>query len=417
MNTIQQKETKPLPPLIKGSSTYKLLVPQKVEEKIRYLIRKFPHTEWSGVLFYTHQGTFEDNNLIITCEDIYPMDLGNAVYTEFKMSEDVAAYMAENIELFDCETSLVHSHHTMSTQFSGTDMQTLQIEGNDTNCFVSLIVNTAGTYSAKVTRKVQTKSEVTIKKLGTSYEFFGEGSKELTHDSSETTKTVDKEVIEYFDLEVERQEVPNTLGYLDDRFEEIEKKKQSSRVIQSKDSYPGIGDNPQFLDYLHRIRKSNQEPEEFDLFGNREANTSKLNKKDYGKLNNTTVDWQPDPKKIHEAAVHLVTLNLIINPDKIDFKQWVTRHMVNMYKKVFGESSMIECKLNSCGAFTEYKDFMIQFILDYFNYDTVPDELMENDFNYVQGIVAQSLIDEIFEYVEGNPYMKAYYEELSQYIV
>lgn len=93
---------------MQGQSTYKMTVPENVEEKIRYLIRKFPSTEWSGILFYTHQGTFEDNDLAITCQDIFPMDLGTSGWTEFKMSEDVAAYMAENIELFDCEMGLVH---------------------------------------------------------------------------------------------------------------------------------------------------------------------------------------------------------------------------------------------------------------------------------------------------------------------
>lgn len=101
-------ESTKMSPVIKGSSTYKLIVPTEVEEKIRYLIRKFPHTEWSGVLFYTHQGSFENNDLAIICKDIFPMDLGTSGWTEFKMSEDVAAYMAENIELFDCETGLVH---------------------------------------------------------------------------------------------------------------------------------------------------------------------------------------------------------------------------------------------------------------------------------------------------------------------
>lgn len=102
------QETKKLPQLIKGQSTYKLVVPENVEEKIRYLLRKFPSTEWSGVLFYTHEGTFEEGNLVVTCQDIYPMDLGNATYTEFAMSEDVAAYMADNIELFDYDMGLVH---------------------------------------------------------------------------------------------------------------------------------------------------------------------------------------------------------------------------------------------------------------------------------------------------------------------
>lgn len=97
-----------MPQLVKGSATYKLIIPENVEEKIRYLLRKFPSTEWSGVLFTTHEGTFENNDLVITCKDIYPMDLGNATFTEFKMNEDVAAYMAENIDLFDCELQLVH---------------------------------------------------------------------------------------------------------------------------------------------------------------------------------------------------------------------------------------------------------------------------------------------------------------------
>lgn len=93
---------------MKRSSIYKLIVPEKVEEKIRYLLRKFPSTEWSGVLFTTYTGSFENNDLTITCQDIYPMDLGNATYTQFNMNEDVAAYMADNIELFDCDLQLVH---------------------------------------------------------------------------------------------------------------------------------------------------------------------------------------------------------------------------------------------------------------------------------------------------------------------
>lgn len=108
---VEQK--KPLPKLIKQSATYKLIVPEKVEEKIRYLIRKYPHTEWSGVLFYSHTGTFEKNDLVITCEDIYPMDLGSGTFTEFKMTSDVAHYMSQNIELFDCEIGNLHSHHSM----------------------------------------------------------------------------------------------------------------------------------------------------------------------------------------------------------------------------------------------------------------------------------------------------------------
>lgn len=412
---IKTKESKPLPQLVKRSSSYKLIVPVKVEEKIRYLLRKFPHTEWSGVLFYTHQGSFENNDLVITCEDIYPMDLGNATYTEFSMSEDVAAYMAENIELFDCDTALCHSHHTMSSQFSGTDMQTLQAEGNDTNCFVSLIVNTAGSYSAKITRKVQTKSEITIKKLGTSYEFFGEGVKEITHDDTETTKTVDKEIIEYFDLEVKRQEVPNTLEYLDTRFEEIERKK-----LRNKENARVYSENNHIQDYQQR--EENNDKGFFELLhqNSSESRTYKkmsLFHKDNEELKKIDFEWQPNPKKIHSAVVHILTCNLILNPDKIDLKQWVMKHMNNVYKKIFGERSIYECENNTCGAFSEWKDFIIQHTIDYFDYNDVPDDFMDKDFNLIQSRVAQAILDEISQFLNANSYIGAYYDAISCYII
>lgn len=102
-----------LPRMIASPTTYKLIVPKEVEQKIRYLIHKFPNTEWSGVLFYTHTGDFEHNNLVLTCKDLFPMDLGSSGFTQFKMNEDVTGYIAQNLDLFDCEIGIVHSHHTM----------------------------------------------------------------------------------------------------------------------------------------------------------------------------------------------------------------------------------------------------------------------------------------------------------------
>ena len=47
------------------------------------------------------------------------------------MDETVASYMADNIELFECDLNLVHSHHQMSAFLSGTDTATLRAEGNE----------------------------------------------------------------------------------------------------------------------------------------------------------------------------------------------------------------------------------------------------------------------------------------------
>lgn len=262
------------------------------------------------------------------------MDLGSSGWTEFKMSEDVAAYMAENVELFDCSIQLIHSHHTLGAFLSGQDMKMVQQEGNDTNCFVSLVVDTRGTYVAIVTRKVQTKSEVTIKKLGTSYEFFGEGTKELTHNDEETTKVIDKEIIEYFDLEVERHEVPNSLEYLDTRFEEITKKKEDEKKKEYIAKSPTSSFNGgSFWDYRDQLRDM-YPSKEGELFPQLPQQV-KVGK-DKEKPGVLDIDWKPNPKDIHTAVVHILTCNLILNPEKIDFKQWVKRHMENVYKKIFG---------------------------------------------------------------------------------
>ena len=350
--------------------------------------------------------------MVITCQDIYPMDLGTSGWTEFKMSEDVASYMAENIELFNCETGLAHSHHTLGAFFSSQDNLMLQQEGNDTNCFVSLVVDTPGKYVARVTRKVQTKSEVTIKNLGTSYEFFGEGSKAITKDNTEATKVIDKEVIEYFDLEVERHEVPNTLSYLDDRFEEIEKKKEFTknntnvRASSPNDKFKW-DDIDDFRSYLHRDDNKETIGKELDLFNQEQ---DRLSKEDTDKLDKVmTSNWQPDAKKIHQIVASIFLLSLNINPDKVNLKQWVTNHMVKVYEKKFGkyDSRLI-------GGFDEWKDFIIQFTLDYFD-DDIPEDIID-DTDLIQSRVAEAIYDEMGKY-ENNIYITVYRDTLEQYIV
>lgn len=413
MNTTIITQPQTLSKLVKGQSTYKLIVPQNVEEKVRYLLRKFPSTEWSGVLFTTHEGSFENNDLVITCKDFFPMDLGNTTFTEFMMTEDVAAYMAQNIELFNCDTGLIHSHHSMGAFFSSQDNLTLQQEGNDTNCFISLVVDTKGTYVARITRKVQSKSEVTVKPLGTSYEFFGDGSKTISNESTELTKIIDKEYIEYFDLAVERHEVSNALAYLDTRFAEIELKKKdvakTSVVSQQTNGFnlkSETGDT-QFFEWLH--------PK--DTRNNTVSQQTSLDFKDTPKQNaaetETEYDWTPNPKKIHEAVVHIVTLNLILDPKNFNFKHWITRHMSNVYQRIFDKSATVDCLTN---AFCEWRDFIIQFTLDHYNEPDIP-SYMYDEYDIFTSVVAQSIVDELSEYVDGNPYIQHYIDTLYQYIV
>lgn len=97
---------------------YKMFIPQEVEKKIRTWCALLPDKEWSGVLFYSVNGSFEDGSLEVICKNILVMNIGESDYTEFSYDEDVAFYMAQNPELLDCYQALIHSHNKMAKRFA-----------------------------------------------------------------------------------------------------------------------------------------------------------------------------------------------------------------------------------------------------------------------------------------------------------
>ena len=389
-----------LPPLSKQQDTYKLHIPKSVEEKIRYLCRKFPSLEWSGILFYTHTGSFEENNLEIHCQDIYPMDLGSATFTEFKNDESVAGYIADNIELFDCDMGLIHSHNKMAAFLSGTDTSTLRSEGNDTNCFVSLIVNNEGTYCAAITRKVQEKKNVITEYLGSSYEFFGNGPVHLTGGDVGKEEEVETTSIEYFMLDVEREIVENPLDFLDKRFEDIEKKKKEKESKPATTSlptyrYPSLFDDEKeskkdndFFDWIHKkdtpVEKSSQ-AEEIDSYEDLD-------------------EFIPDPDLIKDAAVKILTCSLLIDSSKFDLKQWVVKHMKKKYDEIFANPD----------AFDMWKEFIIEYcITDYICKDV---SIEPENMDIYEGMIAEELMDYLSEYQEYSPFVAIYCDVLQRYV-
>lgn len=217
---------KNLPPIVKSPTSFKMLIPAKVENKIRILLNSIYNIEWSGVLFYTYTGSFENNDLVITCEDIYPMNIGNSVYTEFENTPDVAGYIVDN-QLFDCCHGLIHSHHSMATFFSSTDVNTLQSEGSETIHFVSLIVNNAGEYNAAITRRVKATFEGDMVEEFESYN----GEKII-----KTSKTVQqREMIMYHYLTVEIEKDGYTID-LYDRIKELRDKNAKTKVTTATNS-------------------------------------------------------------------------------------------------------------------------------------------------------------------------------------
>lgn len=182
-----------------AQSSYKMIITKELERKIKHICSKINNIEWSGVLFYDHTGDFETENLVITAQDLIVLDIGNASTTEFQHNNpDVVSYMIEN-NLLDCDMALIHSHHIMATNPSGTDLDTLFQEGSDRNVFVSLIVNNAGNYHAFITRKVC--SNITETKY---YKTFRDKEKEGSETNYESI------TVEYFELQIVKEENEDT---------------------------------------------------------------------------------------------------------------------------------------------------------------------------------------------------------------
>lgn len=383
-----------------GTYNYKLIIPAEVERKIRFACQKVWSTEWSGTLFFTHEGSFENNDLVIRCVDIYIMDIGTQAYTEFDMNPDVIAYMCENPELLDCQMGLIHSHNNMSTFFSGTDTATLKEEGRDRNNFVSLIVNNAGSYTAAITRRVKSKQV----KESVSYEFFGDGEK---HDTKEYVSSADE--IEWFYLKIEKEGENYSFPDMAARLEEI---KQAKAERAKKAQTP--------------VYQGGYKPVIANSYGTK-AGPANLVKKEADRkdLNQRTlfddVDDLPfeegydipygqvsfDKVTLKSLVLQLITGSIIISNDsKIDITKWA-KSMPALYEKRFGKGKV---GMDNFKIWAEtYAEYLTWYITD--------EKLEELGFDETEicAICAHDMIEELTKLPE-NDYIKGYIDALQKYL-
>ena len=387
-----------------GTYNYKLIIPAEVERKIRFACQKVWSTEWSGTLFFTHEGSFENNDLVIRCVDIYIMDIGTQAYTEFDMNPDVIAYMCENPELLDCQMGLIHSHNNMSTFFSGTDTATLKEEGRDRNNFVSLIVNNAGTYTAAITRRVKSKQV----KESVSYEFFGDVE---NHDTKEYVSSADE--IEWFYLKIENENETFSFPDMAARLEEIRQAKAEKAEKAKKAQTP--------------VYQGGYKPVIANSYGTK-AGPANLVKKEADKkdLNQRTlfdnVDDLPfeegynipygqvsfDKVTLKSLVLQLITGSIIIsNNSKIDITKWA-KSMPTLYEKRFGKG---KAGMDNFKIWAEtYTEYLTWYITD--------EKLEELGFDETEicAICAHDMIEELTKLPE-NDYIKGYIDALQKYLV
>lgn len=381
--------------LIKNTSTFKLIIPQEVEAKIRYLCNRVHEVEWSGTLFYKIEGSLNDNSLIVTCVDVFVMDIGTSTYTEYNEAPDIISYMCEHPELLEegIFEGLIHSHNNMATFFSGTDTNTLIEEGANANHFLSLIVNNAGKYTAGITRKIvgdiKAKAHITYTK-NTYYDSFDNNrvvleDNTISESDKEETKVV--EYVEWFEAEIEKAEVSNNFDDIDSRLSEIKANKAKNKAtnIYSDNIYRGYNDSynwnrPDAINdkvaesytvptpiknSIKDSKDQKKEPKQLNLFENVDKNIEEDVEEGVGETSLCMYE-QFDEDLLNTIATQLLTGSIIINPESVELEKWV-KTMDEIYEKRFGplgfdgkSNDNITCNLERLRAWIEsFIEFLV----------------------------------------------------------
>lgn len=318
--------------LLKSALSYKINIPLYVEKKIRILCREIHNIEWSGILFYRVNGSFEDGTLEVDCVDIYQMDEGSAGYTEFDMSADVMNYMVEHPELIseDIFQGLIHSHNNMSTFFSATDTGTLLAEGSDVNHFVSLIVNNAGVYTAGITRRVSV-----VQKISEEYTYpsWKDSEKSGTREFTAT-----KTYVQWFNLVVNKDEVvKEDESEILNRIKEVRKLKASKPKYYSKFESEDLPHaTSTVVKPANTIPTTPATPKKENKPKNTEI-TPSLFESDEEEFDVNYNLYHYSDDTIISIVKQLITLSLVLpNSDAIDAKEWA-KNMDEIFDARFGD--------------------------------------------------------------------------------
>lgn len=404
--------------LEKKSSSYKLLVSPELEKKIRYYLDRFPSIEYSGTLFYTVSGSFETNDLVINAFDFLLQDIGTGAYTEFNQSPDVIGYMVEHPELLD-ETvyqGLMHSHHNMGAFFSGTDTSTLREEGSDRVHFVSLIIDTKGTYQAAITRVVVEEMKATgfIK-----YPTFN--NKEVV--GNPITYSFNRKKIEYFMLEVTRPELENPFQELSNRIKEVQEQKAKAAKaatpitypVNKNESYTGYNNN-----YLDPYKSNNTVPANgisYQTNVGRGNLTTPINK-NYEIPKNQLPFEEPDidldtpvpygyvkvdPELIQELIAQLITGDV----------NYFMEEGVTLESLIPACESMFELRFPDKKLFHAWAEQYVEFLVYY----TEDPKLEMYEDEVVAALIANDMSEILRKFITENGYIKSFVEILDRYII
>lgn len=393
-------------------SCYKLIISNFVEAKIRFLCAQSPHTEWSGILFYKASGSFTTQDLVLETLDICVLDVGTAAYTEFDVTPEISHYLTEHSEILEENfyTGLIHSHNTMATFFSGTDIATLKEMGLQQNHFLSLIVNNAGNYSARITRQIKLERKIEQLNVFNSFENALISYPTEITDVREELQSFKLEIsLEYRDMYDEIAKVFTNLSQkkvIIPASNFIPKNTALKNTTVPSSDWPNTPTPTLFSWEQQEVTENNKESVDFNDEDLQFKTTLDDSPVDDMSIPINYDDFKCNEQQLKSLLLQLVTGSIIIlSESKINIKDWV-KNMPKFYEKRFGTGK------EGMDTFDYWATSHVEFLVWY-----VKDPILERQLEYddIASVYAYYLYKELTKFTK-NKYIQSFMDLLSAYI-
>ena len=290
------------------------------------------------------------------------------------------------------------SHQGFKAYFSGTDINTLREEGNDTNHFVSLIINNEGEYCAAVTRKVTNKYNLNITgNVTSSYNSWDNVPKEKVS-KVKRKKEEEKSFIEYYMLQINKEESPYIPDSLEVRLNElVNKKNNRNSRLSYWSNYNGNYNNKGFNNnWIKNTGNSISNSSQLSLFNSDDNYENKY--AFINELSEEAKEYGITPKLLKNQVTQLITCNLFGHYNSnIELDKWAI-NMVEVYDKRFKDIK----------SFESYAYAIIEFLED--DLISITSKFPGKDLE-IQSVWRTELIKELSKY-KTNKYIEKYIEAL-----
>lgn len=309
----------------------KIIIPKEIENMIDFLHKSIGATEWFSVMFYSLTkgdiSTLKD--LEFTVDLLYPMDIGNAAYTEFKYEGILMDAYEIKEELITSSTGICHTHHSMGAFFSPTDIDEIAENAKLFNYYISLVVDFKKEYKCKIAFPSTTKTtfEYTIKD--------SEGK------LIKVPQIKEEDNIIVGDLTIEFENAIITPEWLDKRVKELKVKKATPVIkpaVIAGRTYPAMNN------VMQPIRSYN----DYDF--------------DYGSWYNNTITKLTTPKEFLCALINLdgidnsvslegavVGIELAITERELDYDTYdtaISNNIEIIHDDLYGNDKMFKSHCN-----------------------------------------------------------------------